>query len=581
MPGSKKTSDAFPAFSAISADNEAQLTSLEIDAFLQAAQHSSLGLAVVDDSGSVNYANPTFTALLGLTEHAIRRQPLLDRCEMLSPAERAALSELLARTENGVLTLPRSNGTALILTLDARHADSRLIVVTRAGEHTVTFEADQQLSLNDPHTGLGNRLAFEEAVARWMACHPDNQTLAVLLIDLDRFKQVNETLGHLVGDALLKLAARRLKNAAHDNDQVMRLSGDEFVILHPLEPSHDDTASLAERVIELLSRSFLIEGQQINIGASIGITLLKPERPENADVLKHANLALYAAKAAGRSTFRIFEQRLAEQALERREMELNLRRALGLQELSLFYQPQVNLQTQAISGFEALLRWNCAKCGPISPADFIPLAEEIGEIHTIGEWVLYAACQEASTWPNDLIVAVNVSPLQFNDDRIVTIVHDALRSAGLAPARLELEITEGTLISNSPAVMQRLWALKAMGVGIAMDDFGTGYSSLSYLNSFPFSKLKIDQSFIRGEQSVKSKALVDAILALATSLGMTTIAEGVETQAQFEALARSGCDNAQGYLIARPMPPEQINDYFQRCGCPAKTPAPATAPPHE
>ena len=273
-----------------------------------------------------------------------------------------------------------------------------------------------------------------------------------------------------------------------------------------------------------------------------------------AEALRRAELALYEAKAGGGGTFRFFQPELAQRVVERRELELDLRRALRLQEFTLAFQPLVRLRDRRIRAFEALLRWNTPRRGTVSPAEFIPLAEEIGEIHAIGAWVTRTACMQAAAWPSDVSVAVNVSPVQFERTDVVGMVRDALAASGLAPERLELEITEGVLMRHTGAALAHLWVLHSMGVRIALDDFGTGYSSLSYLNSFPFSKLKIDQSFIRGDESPKARALVKAILALGASLEITTLAEGVETQEQCDALVAAGCEYAQGYLFGKPMP---------------------------
>ncbi|GAB2788396.1 hypothetical protein GCM10027040_13270 [Halomonas shantousis] len=533
---------------------------MDFTTFAQAASMASVGLTLLDMQDKVIYANPAFATLFELADKPGAGQPLLDWFGSAAPSARHSLTTLLARPEGASLHVQSANGRVITLHIGAQGNATRLISATEVARPDDILR-DESPILCDPLTRLGSRQCFEKALSQWAPFNSETQPLAVIMIDLDRFNQVNDTLGHTIGDALLKLVARRLNTVMHDEDIVFRLGGDEFAILHLPCTTSGSAESLAKRIVDLLSRPFLIEGQQVNIGASVGIAILHDGTHETDSLLKHAELALYAAKAAGRGTFRFFESHLEARALERRHMELNLRRALGLREFQLVYQPQVCVATRELSGFEALIRWNCGDGGPVPPTEFIPLAEEIGEIHAIGEWVIRAACQEAATWDNALTVAVNVSPLQFESDRLVDIVRDALATSGLAPERLELEITEGVLIGNSEAIMQRLWELRDMGVGIAMDDFGTGYSSLSYLNSFPFSKLKIDQSFIRGEQSPKSRALVEAILTLGSSLGMTTIAEGVETQAQFETLARSGCEKAQGYLIAQPMPPEAIGAF--------------------
>jgi predicted signal transduction protein with EAL and GGDEF domain len=340
------------------------------------------------------------------------------------------------------------------------------------------------------------------------------------------------------------------------------MDGDQFVVLHTIGLQPDGAESVAKRIVELISRPFLIDGQQVNIGASIGIAALNYGTNNTIDLLKHAELALYEAKTAGFGNVKIFDPALVRLATERYQLEIDLRRALGLKEFMLMYQPQVKISNGALQGFEALIRWHHPTRGMVSPANFIPLAEETGDILAIGEWTLRTACKEALNWDGDYTVSVNVSPIQFENEKLVDIVRNTLASTGLPPARLELEITEGVLMKNQEHAQKILWAIKSMGVGIAMDDFGTGYSSLSYLNSFPFSKLKIDQSFVRVENSSKSRALVQAIINLGENLDMKTIAEGVETEEQLYELASSGCMEVQGYLISRPIAAKAIAEFI-------------------
>lgn len=386
--------------------------------------------------------------------------------------------------------------------------------------------------------------------------------IAMLLIGLDRFKQVNDTLGYSTGDRVLEMSAERIMRALEGDDRFVRLGGDEFAILRTTNPNMLSLQKTGSRILETLQRPFLVQGHQINVGASLGCAILEEKTDDSTDLLRHADLALLAAKRQGGMNLRFFESHLAQAAISRREMELELRRAVKLKQFTVFYQAQLRMATREVCGFEALVRWQTPEGKMISPADFIPLAEEIGEINAIGEWVLRTACAEAMTWDNDLVVAVNVSPKQFESDDFVAIVKDALQTSGLPAERLEIEITEGVLLQHTKESLSRLWAVREMGVRIAMDDFGTGYSSLSSLNSFPFTSIKIDQSFIRGEQTARSKKLVKAIIALGASLGMTTIAEGVETPAQLEELSYAGCDEVQGYLISRPIAPEAIPGFL-------------------
>ena len=380
------------------------------------------------------------------------------------------------------------------------------------------------------------------------------EPFAVLCIDLDRFKAVNDTLGHPVGDALLRKVGERLSKAAREGDVVARLGGDEFAVIQVGTDQPTASEALAARLVDLIGRTYVVDGHMLNIGASVGVALAPSDGDDADALLKHADLALYRAKADGRGVFRFFETGMDARMQARRSLEIDLRKALALKEFELAYQPQVRSEDGAVSGFEALLRWRHPERGAVSPADFIPLAEEIGLITPIGEWVLRTACAEAATWPDSVSLAVNVSPVQFRGAKLVDTVTSALARSGLAPSRLELEITEGALLDNTDTVLKVLNSLRDLGVRISMDDFGTGYSSLSYLQKFPFTKIKIDQSFVRRmDDSPDCSAIVRAVAALGASLGMKTTAEGVETEAQRERIRAEGCTEIQGYLTGRPM----------------------------
>lgn len=406
-----------------------------------------------------------------------------------------------------------------------------------------------------------DRRGMSDFLSEWNSADSAS-SISMLLIGLDRFKQVNDTLGYCTGDRVLDMSADRIVRTLEADDRFVRLGGDEFAVLRTTNPNLLSLQRTANRILETLQRPFVVEGNQINVGASVGCATLDEKTDDSTDLLRHADLALLAAKRQGGMTVRFFESHLAQAAISRREMELELRRAVALKQFKVNYQAQMRMSTRSVCGFEALVRWETPEGKHISPADFIPLAEEIGEINAIGEWVLRTACVEAMNWDEDHVLAVNVSPKQFESDNFVAIVKDALHASGLPPERLELEITEGVLLQHTADSLSRLWAIREMGVRIAMDDFGTGYSSLSSLNSFPFTSIKIDQSFIRGEQTIRSKKLVKAIIALGASLGMTTIAEGVETPTQLEELSYAGCDEVQGYLISRPIPPEAIPSFL-------------------
>jgi diguanylate cyclase (GGDEF)-like protein len=382
----------------------------------------------------------------------------------------------------------------------------------------------------------------------------------VLHLDLDHFKTVNDTLGHPTGDELLKAVADRLRMCLRDTDFIARLGEDEFAIVQtPLEHL-TDAAILAQRLRdEMTGASFELNGHEIVVDISIGIALAPNDGTDADQLLKNADMAVHGAKSEGRGTYRYFEREMDTRMKARRALEIDLRKVLVRREFELHYQPVVNLQSNEVSGCEALLRWRHPTRGIISPAEFIPVAEDTGLVVPIGEWVLQQACTEAATWPGDIRVAVNVSPLQLRNGTLAQIVVRTLEATGLPPHRLELEITESVLMQNNEATLHTLHHLRQLGVRIAMDDFGTGYSSLSCLRSFPFHKIKIDRSFIEGlSNSVDCMKIVHAVASLASRLNMITTAEGVETKRQLEMIRAAGCTEMQGYLFSPPRPLEEI-----------------------
>lgn len=419
---------------------------------------------------------------------------------------------------------------------------------------------------HDALTGLPNRLLFHERMEEAVARANRGQPEAVLCIDLDRFKEVNDTLGHPAGDALLCAVTERLLSTVRGSDTVGRLGGDEFAIQQTSAAQPVGASTLAERVIEILSQPYDLLGHQVVIGASVGIALINPGDDSNL-ALKNADMALYRAKEDGRGRFYFFEPAMDARMQGRRMMATALRRALAEREFEVYYQPLMTTSTRQLVSFEALLRWNHPERGQIQPADFIPMAEEIGLIVPLGEWVLLQACTEAATWPEHLKVAVNVSPLQLADRGLSDAVARALRASGLAPERLELEITENALIDDIAAATTSLLKLKSIGVKITMDDFGTGCSSLGYLRTFPFDKIKIDGSFVKslGHQQ-ESRAIIRAVTGLCESLGIVTTAEGVETESQFDFLRAERCTEMQGYLFSEPCPASMIPDLLRKLG---------------
>jgi diguanylate cyclase (GGDEF)-like protein len=388
-------------------------------------------------------------------------------------------------------------------------------------------------------------------------------------LDLDHFKAVNDTLGHPVGDALLREVTERLGQQVREVDTVARLGGDEFAIIQSKVDQPGGATALAKRLVEAVSQPYDFDGNQFIIGASIGIAIVPGDGQDPDELMKNADMALYRAKGDGRGRWRFFEPEMDALMQARRSLEMDIRRALAADEFELYYQPLMAIETRTVSGFEALLRWHHPERGMVPPSEFVPLAEEIGVIIPLGKWVLNRACADAATWPGGAKVAVNVSGVQFSCHTLVDDVAAALAASGLAPNRLELEITETVLITDTEAVLTVLRQLRDLGVGIAMDDFGTGYSSLSYLRRFPFSKVKIDQSFIRGLGTDRnSAAIIKAITDLCKTLGMSSLAEGVETEDQFRQLQDGSCGEAQGFLFSAPRPAAEVAAMCRRLSQP-------------
>jgi diguanylate cyclase (GGDEF)-like protein len=421
----------------------------------------------------------------------------------------------------------------------------------------------RHLANHDALTGLPNRRQFTTRLDE--ALHRVGADVAVMFLDLDQFKNVNDTLGHHAGDELLRLAAGRIRECMRDGDLIARLGGDEFaVLLQGKGALPDNVETLAQRIIDSLSTPFDLAKYQASVGVSVGIAAAASSTPDGDTLLKHADMALYEAKAAGRGTYRLFEEAMAAELQARMDLEADLRGALDRGELKLHYQPLFDLRRGKLSGFEALLRWRHPVRGVVSPADFIPVAEETGLIVPIGEWVLRQACADAVTFPNSAKVAVNISPVQFAAGDLFEMIRDTLLQSGLSASRLELEITESALLQDSEAVIGTLHSLRALGVRTALDDFGTKYSSLTYLRSFPFDKIKIDQSFVRDMATREDcLAIVRSVAQLAVRLGMTATAEGVESGAQLDQVREAGCTEAQGYLFGQAEPVEKLGQWFE------------------
>ncbi|HEX2539347.1 MAG TPA: EAL domain-containing protein, partial [Pseudolabrys sp.] len=441
-----------------------------------------------------------------------------------------------------------------------------LTVIEDVTERKQSERRIAHLAHHDALTGLANRVLFREQLEQSLKrVRSHGGRLALLYLDLDRFKGINDTLGHPVGDELLKDVAKRLRDCIGESDFVARLGGDEFAIVRDAFDTPDDVTALVTRILETMKAPYEIGGHHLVTEATIGVALAPDDAADPDELLKNADLAMYRAKSDGRGTYRFFESSMDARMKSRRALEFDLREAIMCGGFELHYQPLVSFADGRVTGCEALLRWQHRSRGLISPSEFIPIAEETGLITPLGEWVLRTACLEAARWPEEVKIAVNVSPVQFNNAGLVQSVIGALGASGLAPHRLELEITEAVLIRDDAAALGILHQLRALGVRIALDDFGTGYSSLSYLQRFPFDKIKIDRSFVSAiGDSDYSRNIVQAIVDIATTRQITTTAEGVETEEQSLALRGLGCTEMQGYLFSPPVPPARLAKVLPR-----------------
>ena len=444
--------------------------------------------------------------------------------------------------------------------LDYEGAPAVLIAIIDITERKEAEARIAHMAHHDALTDLPNRVLFRQRMADALAQRSRTGNLiGALCIDLDNFKLVNDTLGHPIGDRLLQDVAARIERVLRTRDTAARLGGDEFAVLVPEMKSPQELGILAQRLIQIISEPYVIEGHMVTVGSTIGIAVAPTDGNDADHLLRNADMALYRAKAAGKSTFRFFEPEMDAQAQARRQLEIDLRSALLAETLEVHYQPLVDLGSQEVVGFEALLRWPHPTRGAVPPSEFIPLAEETGLITPLGNYVLERACRDAIQWPPHVKLAVNLSPMQFRVGNVLKTVKEALQASGLDPQRLDLEITENVLLDRTDQVIEQLHALRALGARISMDDFGTGYSSLSYLRAFPFDKIKIDRSFVRDLPSNRhTLAIVRAILGLASGLDMKVVAEGIETQADLACLAAEGCREGQGFLFSPARPQSEV-----------------------
>src|SRR5882757_4749917 len=459
----------------------------------------------------------------------------------------------------------RGDGTLIDLAIYSRqliHGDQPAILLSLM-DITERKRAEARLAFMAQHdglTGLPNRTLLRQQMDDLLLhTRRSAEKVAVLVFGLDNFKAVNDTLGHGIGDKLLRGVAKRLRSTLREEDVLARLNSDEFAIVQSGLARPEDAVLLAKRLLEAIADPYLLNGHSVVIGASIGIAMAPGDGDESDKLLKNADMALSRAKNDSRGTFSFFEAGMDARAQTRRKIEADLRDAIQNDVLRPYYQPLIDLATGRITGFEALVRWPHPERGMVSPAEYIPVAEETGLINAVGGLMLRRACRDAARWPDDVRVAVNLSPLQFRVGNLLSVVMDALKQSGLPPKRLELEITETLLLEKSSQVLATLHALRTLGVRISMDDFGTGYSSLSYLRSFPFDKIKIDQSFVRGLGSNRdAQAIVRSIISLGIGLGVTITAEGVETEAELSCLRAEGCHEGQGFLFSRARPNVEI-----------------------
>lgn len=546
---------------------ELHATNLRLDAALT---HMSQGLCLYDREGRLQVVNRRFCEIFDISPELVRPGMTFEDVLRLSVAAGnhgsqtvadllVECQEFLARRRSGNYLQQLSDGRIVSIAHRSTSDGGWLISCEDVTEQQRAQSQIAFMARHDALTRLPNRALFGERLERAVAEAGRGIGFAVFCIDLDNFKQINDTLGHPVGDALLCAVADRISACVREVDTVARLGGDEFAVVQSEVRTVEEAERLAQRIVESVGAPYELVGHRIIVGCSVGIALAPGDGMSREKLLKNADMALYRSKMDGRGTWRFFEPAMDASLQSRRALEIDLREAMDKREFALFYQPIYDLRKDRISGFEALLRWQHPKRGLVPPDQFIPLAEEIGLIASLGEWVLYRACEQAANWPDELKIAVNVSASQFRDARFADVIAKAIDASALAPHRLELEITESVLLGNSSETIATLHELKARGLRIALDDFGTGYSSLSYLRSFPFDKIKIDQSFVRDATATKgSKLIVRAITSLGRSLGMTTTAEGVETVEQLNQMKAEGCNEAQGFLFSRPVPATEL-----------------------
>lgn len=520
-------------------------------------KQSILAVAMVTKDGQILFKSQGFDAIFG--NH---RQPKPDGpietliSELLICDENKLRACLNAEENSQTLCQHKYDQTPYLLTISHAVKECKLISFQPASTTKLPSRPEEA----DTLTGLGNRARFERLIQNPISLQNGDQA-AMMIIDLDEFKRINDTLGHPVGDKLLKLVAKRFKKIFRKDDQLIRLGGDEFLAIFQDQNTLDSLIKLGERIVNAAGKSFIINGHQIDIGASVGIALAQPECTKWDQVYRQADLALYHTKRNGKGSVSFYSAEIEEQTLMQRAIEIGLKRALLKQEMFLTYQPQIDVKSQAITGFEALLRWDSGELGLVEPDRFIAVAEDIGEIQNIGRWVLETACAEAKNWPDHLMVCVNVSPKQLMAGSFIHDIERILDKENLHPSRLELEISEEVLFEpGADAVVEKLFSL---GVRVALDDTGTGCNSLRQLKNIRFSRLKVDRSFVHVEGQESPSDMVKTVLEIGKVLGVPVVVEGVETTAEFQSLKDDGCSAMQGYLFSRPLTKDAIPTFLE------------------
>jgi len=526
-----------------------------------ALQNMSQGLCMFDTAGRIQVVNRRLFEIFDIKNAAIHDDwTIADLVQQIGKNKRPDLESatLLSRAstseEADQSNIALNDGSIIQVARCGLADGGTLLTCEDVTERTIAQERVAHLARHDFLTDLPNRNMLQQFIEDALASSArTGEKLAVLCLDLDKFKNVNDTLGHAVGDKILRQVAQRITGVCRDGDLVSRIGGDEFIVVEVGVTSRTDPENLADRIIKSLVEPFEIEGKELRTGTSIGIAMAPDNSTDAETLLKYADTALYAAKSQGGGRRAFFEKSLQTKLDARQKLEIELKSANFDDEFYIEYQPQVETRSCRIKGVEALLRWNSPRCGFVSPAEFIPVAEETGMIGRLGEWALKKACADATQWPDDISLAVNVSPIQFTGNNFVAMLSSALAETGLPPHRIELEITESLFLAEDEATLQAMTALKATGIRIALDDFGTGYSALSYIHKFPIDKIKIDRSFVFGLENERTQNLeiVRAIVAMADSLGIETLAEGVETPVQLTLVTAAGCRQVQGFLFSR------------------------------